>query len=96
MSREKNELKDACCATNEMIKGSKCVKVDAIVEVDKRGQILLPKVVREKAHITPGERFVLIRGESEGEVCCLTLIKAKYFLEGAKNLLGPIMKDIFE
>ncbi len=96
MSKEKNEINNACCETSKMLNGSKCVKVDAIVEVDKRGQILLPKDVREKANLKPGEKFVLISGESEGEVCCLTLIKAEYFLEGAKNLLGPIMKGLFE
>ena len=32
-----------------MLKGMKCCQVDALITIDGRGQLVLPKEVREKA-----------------------------------------------
>ncbi|WP_243670830.1 AbrB/MazE/SpoVT family DNA-binding domain-containing protein [Methanoculleus chikugoensis] len=39
-------------------------------------QMVLPKDVREKAGIRPGDKLALITWEKDGEVCCLALMKA--------------------
>ena len=72
----------------------KCCQVDAIVSVDARGQIILPKDVREKIGIKAGDKFVLARSESEGKLCCLFLVKADDFAASVKNMLGPVAKEI--
>jgi antitoxin PrlF len=96
MSERKDKKKLNICGNGSMKDGARCIKVDAIIEVDKRGQILLPKSVRERANIKTGQKYVLITCESGEEICCMLLIKVENFIEGAKDQLAPIMKDIFE
>jgi len=74
----------------------KCCKVDAIITIDERGQVVLPKEVREKAKVKAGDKFVVISYESDGEVCCISLVKAGDFSETVKGMLGPMMKGILQ
>ena len=78
------------------MKGSACCKVDALVTVDGRGQIVLPKGVREKAKIKAGDKFAVVSMESGGKVCCISLVKADNFVNTVKDMLGPMMKDVFQ
>jgi len=71
-----------------------CCNVDAIITIDSRGQIVLPTEVREKAGVRAGDKFTVISCESEGRVCCITLVKADDFAEMVKGMLGPMMKGI--
>jgi len=73
-----------------------CCKIDALVTVDARGQIVLPKEMREKAGIQAGDKLALISWEREGKICCLTLMKADNFSGTVKTILAPIMKEILE
>ncbi|MGD2127372.1 MAG: HgcAB-associated protein [Desulfobacteraceae bacterium] len=73
-----------------------CCKIDALVTVDGRGQLLLPKELRQKAGIRGGDKLAVISWERDGEVCCITLMKADDFAEPVKGMLGPIMKGILE
>jgi len=79
-----------------MLKNMNCCQVDAIVSVDARGQVVLPKEVREKVGIKAGDRFVVISSQSEGKVCCLFLVKAEEFAGMAKDMLGPMVKEILK
>ena len=76
-------------------KGTRCCKVESLISVDERGQMVLPKDLREKAKIQPGDKLALISWEKEGEICCLALIKSEYLVEHVKDFLGPVMKDMF-
>ncbi len=71
-----------------------CCKVEALVSVDERGQMVLPKDMREKAGIRTGDKLALVSWEKGGKVCCFTLIKADEFGEMVKGLLGPMMKEV--
>ena len=77
-----------------MLKGTTCCQVDAIVSIDARGQIVLPKEVRDKAEIKAGDKFLLVSSESEGKLCCLFLVKAEEFAGTVKEMLGPVAKEI--
>ena len=72
-----------------------CCKVDAIVTVDERGQILLPKDTREKAEIHAGDKLALMAWEKDNKVCCFMLIKADELSGMARDVLGPLAKEIF-
>lgn len=74
--------------------GLGCCRVESLVSVDERGQMVLPKEIREKAHIRAGEKLAVISWEKNGEVCCISLIRAEDLMEMVKGLLGPMMKDI--
>ncbi len=69
-------------------------QVESLISVDERGQMVLPKELRNKAGIEPGEKFALVSCIKGGEVCCLTLIKAETLGAMVKSVLGPVMKEI--
>jgi len=77
--------------------GFGCCRIEAVVSVDDRGQLVLPKEIREKAGIKAGDKLaVIMHGpHGAGEVCCVSLIKAEGLAESVKTMLGPMMKEIF-
>jgi AbrB family looped-hinge helix DNA binding protein len=75
-------------------RGMSCCKVESIVSVDERGQMVLPKDLRDKAKIRAGDKLALISWDKEGEICCLYLIKADSLGERVKDFLGPMMKEV--
>jgi AbrB family looped-hinge helix DNA binding protein len=58
--------------------------------------MVLPKEIREKAGIQPGDKLAVIGCKEEDRICCITLIKADDLKQMVKNRLGPVMKEIFE
>jgi AbrB family looped-hinge helix DNA binding protein len=70
--------------------GSLCT-VEAVLSVDERGQMVLPKDVREKAGVRPGDKLALISWERDGEVCCLALMKTDRLSGMVKQVLGPLV-----
>jgi len=73
---------------------AECCRVESIVSVDDRGQMVLPKDVREAAGIRPGDKLVLILWRKDGEVCCLSLIRVGELTDIVRGRLGPLMKDL--
>ncbi len=71
-----------------------CCKVESVVSVDERGQMVLPKDLREKAGINPGDKLAVITMEKDGKICCLSLLKVGDMEPMVKGILGPIMKEI--
>jgi AbrB family looped-hinge helix DNA binding protein len=69
-------------------------KVESIVSIDERGQMVLPKETREKAGIRAGDKLAVLNWESAGKVCCISLIRVEDFAEMVKEHLGPMMKEI--
>ncbi len=54
-----------------------CCRIEAIVTVDSKGQIVLPKTLREKAGLRTDEKIALITFGNEGKVSCILMIKAE-------------------
>ena len=71
-----------------------CCKVDAILSIDGRGQIVIPKTSRDRANIKAGDRLALISFVKGDKVCCLSLIKADEFAGMVKGMFGPMMNEI--
>ncbi len=74
--------------------GGGCCQVASLVSVDERGQMILPKEIRERAGIKAGDKLALIVWENEGVFCCLTLIKADGLGGMVKKMLGPVMAGL--
>jgi len=81
----------SCVETGD---GSGCCRIESLISVDERGQMVLPKEIREKANIRPGDKLALISWEKGGKICCVTLLKAEEFGDMVKGLLGPMMKEM--
>ncbi|XES78133.1 MAG: HgcAB-associated protein HgcC [Candidatus Bathyarchaeia archaeon] len=72
-----------------------CCKIDAVVTVDPKGQIVLPKNLREKANIQPSDKLAIIGVEQENQVCCIVLMKTESLEDTVKCKLAPILNGAF-
>lgn len=88
---ERNKNRSSATST---AMGLRCCKVESLVSVDERGQMVLPKEIREKAKIRTGDKLAIVSWEKGGEVCCISLIKAQDLMGMVKGLLAPMMKDL--
>jgi antitoxin PrlF len=85
-----NNKEDCCSISSQM----SCCKVEALVSIDERGQMVLPKELREKVGIKPGDKLAVTSFEKDGKVCCLSLIKADELTGMITSMLGPVMDEI--
>ena len=81
----------ACCAPG----AGACCQVEAIVAVDERGQMVLPKDLRERAGIKAGDKLAVMSWDKEGKTCCLVMMKTDELSGMVKGMLGPLSKEIF-
>jgi len=90
MAKE-NKYPGCCQVTNS---DAGCCRVESIVSVDERGQMVLPKEIREKANIHAGDKLAVISWDKGGKPCCISLIKVEEMAAMVKDILGPVMKDM--
>ncbi len=90
MSQESTS--ENCC--NPADAGMSCCEVNAVIAIDSRGQIILPKELREKAGIKAGDKFAVISCAVAGKVSCITLVKTDEFAETVKDMLGPMLQGL--
>jgi AbrB family looped-hinge helix DNA binding protein len=88
----KTDPKTSCCTGVSKTAGS--CRVESLISVDERGQMVLPKELRDKANIKAGDKLALVSWEKDGEICCLSMIKADYLAERVTEFLGPIMSGL--
>ena len=89
------KIKDVSCCKGAD-KDLSCCRVESVISIDERGQIVLPKEVRDKANIRAGDKLAVVSWKKAGKVCCISLIKAEDLAEMVRGLLGPVMGDIFQ
>ena len=93
---------DACCGDDCCGAGSSCCnlpaagccQVEAVVGVDARGQMVLPKELREKVGIRADDKLAVVAWKKDNEVCCLTLLKVDSLAEAIRNAYGPMLAEI--
>jgi len=93
MKMKKRGKSGRCCTS--AAKGAIDFRVEGIVSVDARGQMVLPKELREKAGIKAGDKLAMLTWLQDGRVCCLGLIKLDELADILKERLGPVLKEIF-
>lgn len=81
-----------------MAKGGSCdcLKVQALVGIDDRGQMVLPKEIREKAGIQGGDKLALTTIEREGKICCILLTKSDELVQVVQSTLGSVARDLIQ
>jgi len=75
-------------------KKSWCCEVKAIVTVDERGQMVLPKDIRKAANINAGDKLAVIVMFKDKDICCLSLMKVEELSDVVKTKLGPVLKGM--
>ena len=73
-----------------------CCKVDSVVSIDERGQMVLPKELRDRAQIYAGDKLAVVTMEKDGKICCLSLIKVNEMDQMVKDMLRPVMREMLK
>ncbi len=81
-----------CCASSK--KSEPCCKVESVVSVDERGQMVLPKELRDKAGIKAGDKLAVVSCGQDHGVACLALIKVEDLSSFVRQMLGPVFGEI--
>ena len=78
-----------CCALQHDRKVS--YQIEAVITIDERGQMVLPKETRTRAGIRAGDKLALIGWRKGDRVCCLSLVKAEEITEVVGEFLNSLM-----
>ena len=78
-----------CCTTQQDHRVSH--QIEAIITIDERGQMVLPKETRAKAGIRAGDKLALVGWRKGDRVCCLSLIKVEEMTEMVGELVNSLM-----
>lgn len=88
MPKTTQTSKTGCCS-------QECCRIVAIVSLDAKGQMVLPKELRDQAGFVAGDKLAVTAWQREGKVICLTLTRADELAPMLKNQLEPLMKGVF-
>ena len=73
--------------------GDNC-RIDSVITMDTKGQIVLPKDLREKANFKPYDKIAIVACEKDGQVCCIMMLKADHLRDAITETLGPLLKGV--
>ena len=71
-----------------------CCEVDAIVQVDSRGQLVLPKEVREKFGLEKGGKMAVVVMSQNDTPCCISLVPAATLSNSVQSVIEPLFSEI--
>ena len=90
----KIEQKEDCCPTSG--EGLSCCHVEGVVTVDSKGQIVLPKSLREDMEIKEKDKLIVVSMKDKGKINSISLFKARTMDNMVKIMLKPIIETILE
>jgi len=67
--------------------------VEAVLSIDSRGQIVIPKEVRKRANINDGDKLALVSWMNGEKVCCLSLIRADNLSSEVSGVMHTLLSD---
>lgn len=70
-----------------------CCTIESVVTIDERGQMVLPKDVRSRAGIEPGDKVAIVNCVRDGEICCIALMPAKNLDSAVSTILKPVLQN---
>lgn len=68
-------------------------RVEAVLSIDSRGQIVIPKEVRKRANIQDGDKLALVSWLNNDEVCCLALIRTDKLSSEVSGVMHSLLSD---
>ena len=71
-----------------------CCQMDAVVTIDGRGQIVLPKDIRQRLGLKAGDKLAVVSYSRDAEACCIILMKTGGFNGMVKVVLAPMAKEV--
>lgn len=88
---DNKEKPERCCTTST----AECCKVESVVTIDERGQMILPKELREKAGLAAGDKLVIATSMKDGRLNFLMMFRADDFGDMVKGVVGPVMRTMW-
>ena len=88
----KKRIKSGCCPVDNSQAG--VYKVESIISIDERGQMVLPKEIRDRLGIKAGDKLAVVIMGKPDKPCCISLIKTEELAEMVKSMLGPMMGEM--
>ena len=85
-------MAEQCCESEKEKIG--CCDLEAVVSIDDRGQIVLPKSLRQRAGIEPSDKLVLVSCADAHGVNCITIFKAKNMIGIIKDAMEPVVRSM--
>jgi len=92
MNKDNNYEK--CCQSSSEELG--CCHVEGVAQIDKKGQIVLPKSLRVAMELKDKDKLIIIGMREKGKIVSISLIKAHEIDDMIKIKLKPVMKKILE
>jgi len=86
INKDKTMQNNNCC-------NSSC-SIEAVVSVDERGQLVLPKDLREKYGIKAGDKFVVLTLNSTESLCCIAFVKADSLNSVVFEQIAPVFSNL--
>ena len=80
-----------CCKGSDNLP---CCQVEAVVNIDERGQMVLPKEIREKSNIKAGDKLALVKWNNTNDISFIALVKIEDLNKMVQQMLGPALKEI--
>jgi AbrB family looped-hinge helix DNA binding protein len=68
-------------------------QVEAVLSMDSRGQIVIPKDVRERAKIRDGDKLALVSWMTRDKICCLSLIRTDNLSYEVTGVVRSLVSD---
>jgi AbrB family looped-hinge helix DNA binding protein len=91
----KDVSEEPCCGDGDALKAPKqTIRVEGVASIDDRGQMVIPKAIRDRMGLKAGDKLAISVMESDGKPCCLTLIRTEELADRVRDILGPAINDI--
>ena len=71
-------------------------RINFLAKVDAKGQIVLPKSLRDSMNINEGDKLIVVGMREKGELRSISLFKATRFDNMVKVLLKPVVEELLE
>jgi AbrB family looped-hinge helix DNA binding protein len=88
---------EGCCGPEEegrLATEERRFSVEAVATVDERGQMVIPKAIRDRMGLRAGDKLAISVMENDGRPCCLNLIRTEELAQRVREILGPAADEI--
>jgi antitoxin PrlF len=73
-----------------------CCRVESIITIDERGQMVLPKEVRTNAGLKAGDKMAVVVCESGQSKGCIVMLRVEQLADMVRAHLGPMLGEILK
>lgn len=76
-----------------MNSAARCLRLEAVATIDRKGQVVIPKHLRDESRIKPRDKLIIMVYESKEGVCCIVLLKAEELAEIATRMITSVFDE---